>query len=194
MILSTLAGLAAGATHALTGPDHVAAVLPLAAEDPRRATSIGFTWALGHGLGTILLVATVFLVKTQLDLEGLGVHMERVVGLVLVATGGWTVIRAIRSGGVHEHRHGRRLAAGVGTLHGLAGGTHVMVAISALALPFATAAEWIGSFVLGAAIAMTSIGWGLQQVGGRAMGRLKLLQIVAGVAAIVVGVAWAALA
>lgn len=190
-MFTALAGLTAGATHALSGPDHVAAVLPLAADAPRQAARIGFTWALGHGLGTIVLAAIVLGIRTQLDLHHVGGGLEALVGVALALTGVWTLARAYRgsqhaSGG---HTHG--VALGIGTLHGLAGGAHVLVAISAMALPISVAAGWIGAFVLGAAIAMSGIGAGLQWVGGEWTGdRLRRVQGMAGLLAIVVGVMW----
>ena len=194
MIVSSLAGLAAGATHALSGPDHVAAVLPLAAEAPTRAARLGLSWALGHGLGTIALASVVLVLRAQLDLHGIGSTMEVVIGLVLVATGVFGLVRALRhTHGKHEHH--AALALGIGGMHGLAGGAHVLVALSALALPLTDAALWIGTFVVGAAIAMGGIGVAIQGFGKHASDRwMRRFQIGTAVFTIVVGAIWAWLA
>jgi len=47
MLAATLAGLAAGLIHVLSGPDHLAAVAPLAG-GRGRAWRAGFLWGLGH--------------------------------------------------------------------------------------------------------------------------------------------------
>lgn len=194
MIVSSLAGLAAGATHALSGPDHVAAVLPLAAEAPTRAARLGLTWALGHGLGTIVLAAVVLGLRAQLDLHGIGSTMEVVIGLVLVATGVFGLVRVTRHTHTRTEHHGA-LALGIGGMHGLAGGAHVLVAMSALALPLSDAALWIGTFVLGAAVAMGAIGVAIQGFGKRASGPLmRRFQIATALFTIVIGAIWAWLA
>lgn len=191
MIVSSLAGLAAGATHALSGPDHVAAVLPLAAETPTRATRLGLTWALGHGLGTVLLASAVLLLRAQLDLHGLGGTMEALIGLVLVATGVFGLARAFRPTST-KHEHHAALALGIGGMHGLAGGAHVLVALSALALPLTDAALWIGTFVLGAAVAMGGIGVVIQSFGTRASNDwMRRFQVGTSLFTIAVGAIWA---
>ena len=191
MILSTLAGLTAGATHALTGPDHVAAVLPLAAEAPDKGLRIGLSWATGHGLGTVALAAAALLVRSALDLDAVGGRMEMLVGVALVATGLWVLLRPTSA----AHAHATPGAAvGLGTLHGLAGGAHVVVALSALALPVSVAVGWLAAFVVGAGVAMSLVGWVAEWLGGRLTASgLQWARRVAGVLAVVVGAVWVAM-
>lgn len=188
MLMLVLTGLVAGAVHAVSGPDHVAAVLPLATESPDRGGRIGLSWATGHGLGTVLLAAFATTLRHVLDLPTLGAHAETLVGVLLVVTGLWTLFRP------HTHRPAATLgaAAGIGTVHGAAGGAHLVVAGSALALPLASSALWLGGFVLGAAVAMSAVGYGLQLAGPRLKpGWMDRLRIGSGVLAVVVGVVWA---
>lgn len=106
MILPALAGLTAGATHALS-------------EAPDRGPRIGLSWGLGHGLGTVVLSAVALGLRAELDLDSLGTHAEALIGVVLVATGLWALAR-LRS----PAKQGHPVAAlGIGTLHGVAGGT-----------------------------------------------------------------------
>jgi hypothetical protein len=190
VILPTLAGLAAGATHALSGPDHLAAVLPLAAESPERGPAIGLTWAAGHGLGTALLAAAAVAVRARLDLDWIGTRAELLVGIALIATGLWTLGR--RHAPPHGHAH-RGAALGLGTLHGVAGGTHALVVLSALALSPGLAAGWLLAFVLGAGVAMGGVGLALQRAGRVASAAwLARLRVGAGVTAVGVGAFWAA--
>lgn len=191
MILPALAGLTAGATHALTGPDHVAAVLPLAAEAPDKGLRIGLSWATGHGLGTVVLAATALLVRSALDLDAIGGRMELLVGVALVVTGLWVLLRPRRAGYAHATPGA---AVGLGTLHGLAGGAHVVVALSALALPVPVAVGWLAAFVLGAGLAMSLVGWVAKALGGRLTpGGLLWARRAAGLLALGVGAAWVAM-
>lgn len=188
MIPATLAGLFAGVAHALSGPDHVAAVLPLAAEAPERGTTIGLSWAAGHGLGTLALVGAALIVRAELDLALLGSRAEALIGVVLVVTGAWTLLRARRAQRGHAHPGA---ALGIGTLHGVAGGTHVAVAIVALALPGLGALGWLLGFVLGAGLAMGMVGGLCRRLGGLASERWqRRARWLAGGLAIVVGAAW----
>ncbi len=189
MIVPALAGLAAGAIHALSGPDHLAAVLPLAAESPARGPRIGLSWGLGHGLGTALLSALALGVRAKLHVDTVGWTAEAAIGVVLVLTGAWAIARARRP----AHAHAAGAALGIGALHGVAGGTHVVVVLSALALPMAGALGWLAGFVAGAAAAMASLGWLCRRAGAVAPEAwLPHARVAAGTAAMVVGVGWLA--
>jgi nickel/cobalt exporter len=189
VILPALAGLTAGATHALSGPDHLAAVLPLASEAPERGPLIGLSWGLGHGAGTVLLAVIAMGLRVQLDLDALGSGAEALIGLVLIGTGLWALRRVRRP--VRDGHPGAAL--GIGTLHGVAGGAHVVVVISALALPLESAVGWLVAFVVGAAGAMATVGWLCRQVGVRAPEDWqRRARAVAGALAVAVGVGWLA--
>jgi NAD(P)-dependent dehydrogenase (short-subunit alcohol dehydrogenase family) len=51
MMLTALSGVVAGVFHVLSGPDHLAAVAPLAASDRGRSVRAGWTWGAGHASG-----------------------------------------------------------------------------------------------------------------------------------------------
>lgn len=193
MIAALAGGLLAGAGHALAGPDHVAAVLPLASADERSGTRAGLIWGAGHSAGVLLLGALAWLLGPALPLESAGASMEFVVGFALVATGAWALRRGRRA---HQHTNAAptgRAAAGIGLLHGAAGGTHLVVVLGAMALSRIAALAWLGAFLVGATLAMGAVGWGVQRAGTRwAETGQRRLQIVCGVAAIVVGIAWMA--
>jgi len=54
--LTVLTGLLAGAFHVLSGPDHLAAVAPLAlSSEGRHAWREGWRWGLGHTAGVIVV-------------------------------------------------------------------------------------------------------------------------------------------
>ena len=51
MLLVVTTGLIAGALHVLAGPDHLAAIAPIAIKSRAKGASVGASWGWGHGLG-----------------------------------------------------------------------------------------------------------------------------------------------
>ncbi len=103
---SALAGFAAGSVHVLAGPDHLAAVAPLAADRKHHAWRSGLLWGLGHASGVLLVGVGALLLREVLPIERLSGWSERLVGVVLIAIGTWGLLRARRqSVHSHEHRH-----------------------------------------------------------------------------------------
>jgi hypothetical protein len=98
------AGLVAGSVHVVSGPDHLAAVLPLAAEHRGSAARLGAIWGLGHGLGVVVLGALGQLLKGSVDIEAASHVSELMVGVLLVVLGGWALWRS-RAVVVHAHAH-----------------------------------------------------------------------------------------
>ena len=103
-LLLVATGLVAGAAHCLMGPDHLAAVLPLAARSPRAAVRIGVAWGVGHGSGVLILAGLFQLLKGTFDLEVASGYAELAVGVFLVGLGLWT-LRTTRAVVVHSHAH-----------------------------------------------------------------------------------------
>jgi hydrogenase/urease accessory protein HupE len=87
MIGAIVAGLSAGAIHVLAGPDHLAAVAPLAAERDKRPWTAGLLWGLGHAGGVVVVGVAALLLREVLPLDRLSGWSERLVGLVLIAIG-----------------------------------------------------------------------------------------------------------
>jgi len=220
-MLVPFAGLAAGGLHAVTGPDHIAALAPLAIQDSRRAAWMGVVWGLGHGLGVGLIGLFAVALRGIVSLDALSGWSELAVGGLLVAVGLWSIRRAWRltihihphdhAGEGHAHVHVHRAldeaahagpeahrvhthaAFAVGTLHGAAGTGHLFGALPALALPPGEAALYLACYLLGATGAMAGCGVLLGHV-ARAGGPRLLRGLMAstGVLAVVVGVFWIA--
>jgi hypothetical protein len=214
-MLAVISGALAGIFHVLSGPDHLAAVAPLAASDRARSWRAGWTWGIGHASGVMVVAALAVLLRDALppvaDISAWG---ERLVGGALIALGLWSLSRAARlrrarhTHGATEHEHVhvqrgpqwmRRLGHGhasfaVGLLHGVAGSSHFFGVLPALALPTPAASfGYIAAFGVGTVVAM-SVFAGL--VGRASTGGVRIphhrLMAGTGVAAITVGCAWIA--
>ena len=86
---AALGGTFAGGLHAVTGPDHLAALLPLCVGRRwPRAAATGALWGIGHGLGAALIGALGFALRGGLNLDAVSVHMEVAVGISLMVIGG----------------------------------------------------------------------------------------------------------
>ena len=155
MTFAFFAGLAAGLLHVVSGPDHLAAVAPLAADTDRSPWRTGLQWGVGHTIGVLLIAFLLLLVREQLPLDAISVYSERLVGVALILVGGWGVWKASRSG-FRPHSHAGA-SFGMGALHGLAGSSHLFGVLPALA--FATRIEavlYLTGFGAGAVIGMTA--------------------------------------
>ena len=181
-MLAILTGFAAGALHVLTGPDHLAAVAPLAADVRQKPWRQGVRWGLGHSGGVALVAMVLLSVRGLFHIETFSSWAEVAVGVVLVGIGLWTFRRALsRRLHVHEHSHGsdhhvhfhvhspdsahasrlktshhhRHTALGIGTLHGLAGSSHFFAVLPALALPHAIdSLFYLAFYAVGTIVAM----------------------------------------
>ncbi len=177
-----LTGLLAGLLHVITGPDHMAAVAPIAANARRRAWTAGLMWGIGHSGGTWTLAAIAIAFRDAINIDQVSAWSERLVGVVLIAVGVWAFKRALRThihahihehdgqSHVHMHAHAHphtpdahshhshsHSALGIGTLHGLAGTSHLLGILPALALPTRTdAITYVIAFGLGSIVAMTA--------------------------------------
>jgi hypothetical protein len=106
-----LTGALAGLFHVLSGPDHLAAVAPLAASDGRRGWISGWTWGLGHASGVVLVAVVAILLRDALPpIEVISAWSERLVGAALIAVGLWAFRRSARVAPA-PHVHSAREAA-----------------------------------------------------------------------------------
>ena len=153
------AGFLAGFIHVLIGPDHLAAIAPMAADRRHRAWVAGFRWGIGHTTGVLLIGVLVLIFREMLPIDLISTYSERVVGIVLIAIGIWALHKALKHRiHTHHHTHDNRdhvhvhvhtaanthrhthAALAVGTLHGLAGSSHILGILPALSLPSNTLA------------------------------------------------------
>lgn len=160
-----LIGLLAGLVHALSGADHVAAVAPLVVEERRRGWTTGLLWGMGHSLGVWGVGLLALALRGLLPVDRLSSFSERLVGAVLIGVGLWGLRRvwlARVAPPDTPHRHDLPARASlaalwIGTLHGLAGSSHLLGVLPALALPSAVASlAYVVAFGLGSIAAMVA--------------------------------------
>ena len=102
---SLIAGLIASILHVITGPDHLAAVLPFAIESKKKAWKIGLSWGVGHLFGMITIGLLFVLFKELIPIEKISEHSEQLVGLVLIGIGIWAFYKIFKKQKDHKHLH-----------------------------------------------------------------------------------------
>ena len=225
MIVTALSGLIAGMVHVLAGPDHLAAVAPLAAGSGAGRWRAGFTWGVGHTSGVLLVGAVALAVRGLLPVDAISSWSERLVGVALIGVGLWGGWRALATrvhahahthdgsththvhihagtparGGAHDrgrHAHAHTHASfAFGILHGLAGSSHILGIVPALALPTqAASVTYLLGYGVGNVATMTAFASAVGLVAGRAIrGGVPVyrgLLYACSAAAIFVGSAW----
>ncbi len=213
-MLAVSTGAAAGVLHVLSGPDHLAALAPIAVDDRARAVRIGAVWGLGHGTGVVLLGAMGMGAGQLIDLHWMAAVSELAVGFLIIAIGLWSIRQAfgivIHDHGHHHgpadhthahvhvggdtshgvHTHG---AFGIGLLHGAAGSGHLFGVLPSLALPPEQAMVYLAAYVTAAVGSMAGFGWALGEITSRGGPRgVQSLLFGSGFAAMAVGVYWVA--
>ncbi len=179
MLISIVTGFTAGAIHVVGGADHLVAMAPAAIHRPRVAIGKGLAWGLGHSTGVLILSAIAVLIKDLAHLERMSSFAEFIVGIALLIVG----VIAIRTslglnihthhhqhadGDIHQHIHlhfrGQKkhsfhthAATSLGVLHGLAGATHLLAVIPALALPPIGAISYMIAYLGGSILAMIAV-------------------------------------
>jgi len=104
-MIGLLTGFIASTAHVITGPDHLAAVTPLAIDSRKRSWIIGLSWGIGHTLG-MLMIGTLFIIfKGFLPVERISAHSEIIVGILLIVIGLWAILKILRKGIPHAHVH-----------------------------------------------------------------------------------------
>ena len=192
-MLTALTGALAGLIHVLSGPDHLAAVAPLAAAERRRGWLAGCRWGVGHASGVVVVGVLAVMLRDLLPpIEIISAWSERLVGVALIGVGLWALHRSVRVRPA-PHAHASFY---FGVLHGIAGSSHFLGVLPALAFPTRSAAlTYIGAFGAGTVIAMTAFA---AVIGFTANGTrthpsaYRALMTTAALLAMAVGAAWIA--
>ena len=220
-MIAAITGMIAGTVHVATGPDHLTAIAPLAVRRPKGAWIPGIRWGFGHSAGVALVGLLSLWLRDRLPVDLLSTFGDRIVGVVLFGIGLWTLRRASKHNvHTHEHEHhGHRhvhfhvhhshaghgepaaharhthAAFAIGTLHGLAGSSHLFAILPMLALPTkAQAVAFLLAFGVGTVLAMGIFSWGMGHVATRCAANgvqvYRGLMTACGVAAIAIGCVW----
>ncbi|NIP99950.1 MAG: hypothetical protein GWM98_05775 [Nitrospinaceae bacterium] len=184
-----------GGLHALDA-DHVATVSTLILDKQpfRKTFRLAFRWSVGHSLTLFILAGLMLGLQStyqKLDLA----HTESLVGLSMMALGGWVLAR---QGLGSPKRKGRKAPAapagwmlfGMGVLHGVAGSSSILLLIPvALSQSVSMVLLYVFLFSLGMVTAMglyvlavNRLLW-LEKMAGF----LARLRVLAAVAAVVIG-------
>ena len=132
-----IAGFLASMLHVISGPDHLAAVTPLAIETDKKAWKIGLFWGVGHVLGMLLIGILFLFFKQYIPIESISEHSEQLVGVVLVGVGIWVFYKLSKekksSASLPALNKPKLLSSfGIGILHGLAGVAHFLLLLPVL--------------------------------------------------------------
>ena len=199
-----LSGLFAGFVHVVSGPDHLAAIAPYAVDAKARAWRAGVRWGFGHSAGVLGVGLLALLLRDALSIDLVSAWGERFVGVVLIAIGTSGMraafanravsIRDSQDRRLQEHKHAHPAFA-VGTVHGLAGSSHLLGVVPALALPSDTAAAaYLILFGVGSIAAMglfsSLIGWIALRLGANGAKTQSALLALFSMMAIVIGGVW----
>lgn len=224
-VLSVIAGaFSAGMIHVLSGPDHLAAVAPLSLDSRRRAWTTGVRWGLGHSTGVLLVGLLSLALRGVIPVDTLSSWAERIIGVVLVGIGIWGLRCALKHHvHVHEHSHDGQTHAhihvhghtnahshesapiqphthshaafAVGTLHGLAGSSHFLGVLPAMAFPnHSQAAGYLIAYGLGSIVAMgvfsSAMSWIMRSSSSRGAHAYPWIMGACSVVALAVGGYW----
>lgn len=217
-MLTLITGALAGVVHVLSGPDHLAAVTPMAVDARERGWLSGWTWGLGHASGVVFVAVLAVSLRDVLPpVEAISSWSERIVGVALIAVGLWALRRSTRiraaahAHGALSHRHLhvqagpswlRRLGHAhasfcLGILHGVAGSSHFFGVLPALALPSLSASLiYIAAFGAGTVVAMTAFAAAVGMASVRLPNGVlpqRAMMVAAATLAITVGSIWIAI-
>src|SRR5262249_35716577 len=185
-MIAVLTGLIAGTVHVWSGPDHLAAIAPLAVRRGQPTVGPGIRWCLGHSAGVGIVGLLSLWLRDLLPVDLLSTWGERLVGVMLLGIGAWALRKAFKvhahehehSGSRHihmhahhthaahespeAHQHHSHAAFGIGVLHGLAGSSHFLGVLPVLALPTRIQAlGYLGAFAAGTIISMAAFSWAM---------------------------------
>ncbi len=170
-----LTGIVAGFVHVVSGADHLIAMAPAAINNPQKALKNSFSWGLGHSSGVLLLAFLAIFIKDITPLNKFSSIAEFLVGISLLTVGVFAIKNSFQlSIHSHSHKHENGIAhrhfhfhvkeqkndkhshalTGLGLLHGIAGGSHFLAVLPALALPLTSACLYLISYLIGSLLSM----------------------------------------
>ena len=104
-MLQFITGISAAFAHVLSGPDHLAAVTPLAIESRKKSWGIGMSWGIGHTTGMLLIGLLFLLFRDFIPINTISEYSEQLVGLLLIGIGSWAIAKVYIKKNVGKHSH-----------------------------------------------------------------------------------------
>jgi ABC-type nickel/cobalt efflux system permease component RcnA len=98
-------GVLAAMAHVLSGPDHLAAVGPLAVNVKIKSWLIGMSWGIGHLIGMLLIGVLFFYFRELIPVDFISANSEKIVGGLLILIGLWSFGRMYRYYKTRQHKH-----------------------------------------------------------------------------------------
>ncbi len=129
-----ISGLILGFSHVFAGPDHLAAITPLAIENRLKAWLIGLFWGIGHTIGLLFLGAIFIFLKETVSLNIISEYGSKVIGIVIIFIGIWSIYK-IKFNNKSEGNHILNVKTNkqniitsffIGIIHGISGVAHIM--------------------------------------------------------------------
>jgi ABC-type nickel/cobalt efflux system permease component RcnA len=104
-MIQFITGISAATAHVLSGPDHLAAVTPLAIESKKKSWGIGLAWGIGHTLGILIIGVLFLLFRDIIPVEAISAHSEQLVGVMLILIGLWAILKVKLNIFPKKHAH-----------------------------------------------------------------------------------------
>ncbi len=156
MTTLVLFGAGSGALHAVSGPDHVLSLGPVALSAPRESVRVGLLWGAGHAIGTLLLSIPLLLLARSMPVPSIAALGERAAGFALLATAAWSFWRTRAAS--QRTAADLRAPALVGLVHGATGAGSLMLMLPViLAGDVARAALFLVAFAVGSTLGMAGL-------------------------------------
>ena len=186
-----LFGASSGALHAVTGPDHVLSLGPMAIGARRSSWRLGARWGVGHAVGTLLLCVPVLWLAQHAQLPWLASLGDRLAGVALLATALVSFFQVRRQGSMAGDAAGRNAVA-VGFIHGLTGAASLLLVVPVLAGgSLAASLVFLLAFAVGSTAGMAALTSLLARLGTRLdASRARSARYLACVASAALGSLW----
>jgi nickel/cobalt transporter (NicO) family protein len=151
MAVAILYGAGSGALHAVTGPDHVLSLGPVALQRPKASFRIGLAWGVGHALGTVLLSLPLLLLSQVVHVPMFAQWGDKLAGFALLAAAAWSWRSAKNTDAAADTRR----PAFVGLVHGISGAGSLLLVLPVLiAGSLQHTLLFLGAFSIGSTLAM----------------------------------------
>ena len=170
-------GLIAGIIHVIGGADHLIAMAPSSITNPKLALKNGLSWGVGHSSGVIVLSVFAIFFKDIAQITKFSNFAEFLVGISLLIIGTIAIKNSFKlnihnhqhehnNGITHKHYHyhqnknqhnkSSHALTGLGLLHGIAGGSHLVPLIFVITIPdIQGAIFYLFSYLIGSLVIMS---------------------------------------